>query len=70
MRITEGKDLLEATARRLGIEAEALLRRYYGSAEDARHEREEIDRTGELQASLARLLRLELGAPHAATAPA
>ena len=60
MRITEGKDLLEATARRLGIDAEALLRRYYGCPEDARLELEELDRTGRLQASLARLLRLEL----------
>jgi hypothetical protein len=60
MHTAEDKDLLDATAQRLGIDAEALLRRYYGSPEDVRLELEEIDRTGRLQASLARLLRLEL----------
>ena len=69
MPIAEDKDLLDAAARRLGIDAEALLRRYYGSPEDARLELEAIDRTGRLQASLARLLRLELDlAPAAAAA--
>ena len=67
MHIADDKDLLYATAQRLGIDAEALLRRYYGSPEDARLELEEIDRSGRLQASLARLLELELGlAPAAA----
>ena len=67
MHTAEDKDLLDATARHLGIEAEALLRRYYGSPEDARLELEEVGRTGRLQASLARLLKLELGlAPAAA----
>jgi hypothetical protein len=68
MHIAHDKDLLAATARRLGIGAEALLRRYYGSPEDARLELEELDRTGRLQASLARLLRLELGLSPAALA--
>ena len=67
MHIAEDKDLLHATAQRLGVDAEALLRRYYGCPEDARLELEEIDRTGALQPSLARLLELELGlAPTAA----
>jgi hypothetical protein len=57
------KDLLDTATQRLGIDAEMLLRRYYGSAEDARHELSELDRTGRLQASLARLLQLELGSP-------
>ena len=56
----KGKDLLHAMAQRLGIEAEALLRRYYGSPGDARLELEEVERTGRLQESLARVLRLEL----------
>jgi predicted phosphoribosyltransferase len=56
----QGKDLLHAMAQRLGIEAEALLRRYYGSPGDARLELEEVERTGRLQESLARVLRLEL----------
>jgi hypothetical protein len=49
------------STRRLGVAAEALLRRCCGSPEDARHELEELDRTGRLQAGLARPLRLELG---------
>jgi hypothetical protein len=68
MRIAGDKDLLDATARHLGVEAEALLRRYYGSPEDARVELETIDRTGTLQPSLARLLRSELGLSTAAAA--
>jgi hypothetical protein len=60
------KDLLDTAARRLGVDAEALMRRYYGSPGDARLELEELGRTGRLQASLARLLRLELGRVQAA----
>jgi len=54
-------DLLAMAAQHLGTDAEALLRRYYGSPDDVRHELDELDRTGRLQPSLAKLLRLELG---------
>jgi hypothetical protein len=54
-------DLLHAAAQRLGIEAEQLMLRYYGSRRDARIEMEELSRTGRLQASFAAMLRLELG---------
>ena len=54
-------DLLGAAAQHLGADAETLLRRYYGSPEDVRHELDALDRTGRLQPSLAQLLRLELG---------
>jgi hypothetical protein len=60
---TSDKDLLAAASRRLGVDPEALLRRYYGSPEDARLELEALDRTGRLQTSLAKVLRLELGIP-------
>jgi hypothetical protein len=53
--------LLSAAARKLGTSAGELMLRYYGSPEDAHAELEELDRTGRLQASLARLLRRELG---------
>ena len=53
-------DLLGTAARRLGVDPLTLMRRYYGSSEDARLELTELDRTGQLQASLARLLREEL----------
>jgi hypothetical protein len=55
------QDLLDSAAQRLGLEAETLMGRYYGSPDDAYHELEEFHRTGRLQASLAELLRLELG---------
>jgi hypothetical protein len=62
--IASDKDLLGTAARCLGVEAELLLlQRYYGSREDARYELAQLDRTGRLQASFARLLRLELGMP-------
>lgn len=61
--VASEKDLLDTAARRIGVETEVLLRRYYGSPEDARQELDEIDRTGRLQPSLARLLRLELAVP-------
>jgi hypothetical protein len=54
-------DLLAMAAQHLDTDAEALLRRYYGSPDDVRHELDELDRTGRLQPSLAQLLRLELG---------
>jgi hypothetical protein len=54
-------DLLAAAARHLGADAESILLRYYGSPEDARHELDELERTGRLQPSLVRLLRQELG---------
>ena len=54
------KDLLEVAAQNLEIDAEELLSRYYGSPDDARHEMEQLDRTGRLQESFARTLRTEL----------
>lgn len=55
-------DLLAAVARHLDADAESILRRYYGSPEDVRHELDELERTGHLQPSLVHLLRQELGA--------
>jgi hypothetical protein len=54
-------DLLHAAARLLGINAEQLMLRYYGSRRDARTEMEELNRTGRLQASFAAMLRAEVG---------
>ena len=48
-------DLLAMAAQHLDTDAEALLRRYYGSPDDVRHELDELDRTGRLQPSLAQL---------------
>src|SRR5690242_10464907 len=59
------RDILNIVSWSIGIGAEELLRRYYGSPGDARHELEELDRTGHLQASLALLLRKELSASQA-----
>jgi hypothetical protein len=61
-------DLLHAAARLLGIEAEQLMLRYYGSRRDARAEMEELNRTGRLQASFAAMLRLELSRQQPAAA--
>ena len=54
------KDLLHTAAERLDTDPETLLRRYYGSPADAQLELEEVERTGRLQESLARVLRLEI----------
>jgi hypothetical protein len=54
------RELLNAAARRLGVEAKALLLRYYGSPQDMHDELEEFRRTGRLQADFAQLLRREL----------
>jgi hypothetical protein len=64
--VMSDRELLAAAARRLGVGPEALMRRYYGSPEDARLELEELDRNGRLQPSLAKVLRLELGIPRTA----
>jgi hypothetical protein len=61
-------DLLHAAARLLGIDAEQLMLRYYGSRPDAHAELEELHRTGRLQASLADMLRLELSREQPAAA--
>lgn len=55
------EDLLRAAAQRLGVDAETLMRRYYGSSSDARDELEELERIGRLQDSLAGRLRAQLG---------
>jgi hypothetical protein len=55
-------DLLAAAARHLGADTKSILRRYYGSPEDVRHELDELERTGRLQPSLVRLLQQELDA--------
>jgi hypothetical protein len=57
------KDLLTLAAQRLGVEAETLMRRYYGSPQDMHDELEEFRSTGRLQADFARLLRRELARP-------
>jgi hypothetical protein len=57
------QDLLDSAARRLELDAETLMQRYYGCPEDGRQEFEEFSRTGKLQPSLAQLLRHELGVP-------
>ena len=59
--ISSDRDLLHEVSERLGIDAETLMERYYGSIEDGRHEMDEFVRTGRLQASFAELLRVELG---------
>jgi hypothetical protein len=53
-------DLLSATGRKLGTSAEELMLRYYRSSEDAHVE---LQDTGRLQASFARLLRRKLDSP-------
>jgi hypothetical protein len=54
------KDLLNWAVQRLGVDAEALMRRYYGLPQDMHDELEEFHSTGRLQAGFAQLLRLEL----------
>lgn len=54
------QDLLDAAVRHLGVGAEALLHRYYGSPEDTQEELEAFRSTGRLQVDFARLLRREL----------
>jgi hypothetical protein len=54
------KDLLDLAMRHLGADAEALMRRYYGSPQDMQEELEEFHSTGQLQAGFAQLLRREL----------
>jgi hypothetical protein len=56
-------DLLSATGRKLGTSAEELMLRYYRSSEDAHVELQELEHTGRLQASFARLLRRKLDSP-------
>ena len=56
-------DLLGRAARHLGVDALTLMRRYYGSPEDARLELGELGRTGRLQASLVQLLHQEVARP-------
>ena len=55
------RDLLEQAAQHLDTDTHTLMLRYYGSPGDVRHEIEELDRTGRLQASFAQTLRHELG---------
>ena len=62
-------DLLHAAAERLGIDAEALMRRYYGSLGDALQEMEQLRRTGQLQESFAAMLRLLLDGAAVDTSP-
>ena len=58
------QDLLTAAVQRLGVDAETLLRRYYGSPQDMQDELEAFRRTGRLQTDFARLLRrAQLAAP-------
>jgi hypothetical protein len=54
------KDLLNAAVQHLGVDAETLMQRYYGSPQDILDELEAFRRTGHLQADFARLLRREL----------
>jgi hypothetical protein len=57
------QDLLHATAERLGIDAQALMRRYYGSYgswDDALQEMEQFRSTGQLQESFVVTLRMLL----------
>jgi hypothetical protein len=56
-------DLLHSASQQLGVDAEALMARYYGSSEDVHLELQEFQRTGQLQPSFAELLRLELTKP-------
>jgi len=55
-------ELLALAVRRLGMEPEALMQRYYGSILDAEHEFEEFCRTGQLQDSFRVMLRARLNA--------
>jgi hypothetical protein len=54
------QDLLHATAERLGIDSQALMRRYYGSWDDALQEMEQFRSTGQLQESFIATLRMLL----------
>jgi hypothetical protein len=54
------QDLLHAAAERLGTDAQALMRRYYGSWGDALQEMEQFHSTGQLQESFAAMLRMLL----------
>jgi hypothetical protein len=58
--VSSDADLLHVASQQLGIDAEALMTRYYGSPGDVRLELEEFLRTGRLQPSFAELLRAEL----------
>lgn len=60
MNFPSDTELLSIAAQRLGVTAEILFQRYYGSPGDARHELDEFNRCGRLQPSLAELLRQEL----------
>jgi len=53
-------DLLELATSQLGMDASALMQRYYGSRKDAQHELEEFGRTGALQDSFRAMLRSTL----------
>ncbi|WP_191058462.1 hypothetical protein [Geminicoccus harenae] len=55
-------ELLGLAARRLGMEPEMLMQRYYGSILDAEHEFEEFCRSGRLQDSFRAMLRARLNA--------
>jgi hypothetical protein len=54
------KNLLDAAVQRLGVDAETLMHRYYGSPQDVQDELEAFHNTGRLQADFARLLQREL----------
>ena len=62
----QDKDLLHTAAQELDTDPETLLRRYSGSPSAARLELDEVERTGKLQESLARVLRLEIERTEAA----
>ena len=54
------KDLLDTAVQHLGVDAETLMHRYYGSPQDMLDELEVFRSTGKLQADFAQLLRREL----------
>ncbi|WP_191062100.1 hypothetical protein [Geminicoccus harenae] len=64
------QDLLHTAAERLGIDAQALMHRYYGSWGDALQEMEQFHSTGQLQESFAAMLRMLLDTEGMSIAPA
>jgi hypothetical protein len=63
------QDLLHTAAEQLGIDAQALMRRYYGSWGDALQEMEQFRNTGQLQESFAAMLRMLLDTEGMSIAP-
>jgi predicted protein tyrosine phosphatase len=64
------QELLHTAAERLDIDAEALMRRYYGSWGDALQEMEQFHNSGQLQESFAATLRMLLDIEGMHIAPA